>query len=459
MARLVNATCPRCGALVPVEPNSDRATCSYCGAVTTVAKTEQVPVHVPVPPAPVRSSGAATAIIVVFAIIGVVVMAVGAGVWMLVSRATDAVNEIAAPIKVAMQSIPPASAPGSSPSVPSVPPALVTSVSSAGELLAVDVDGDRRPEIVSSIQRRVGSESTEHYAVFDAQTGAERAHTPAIEGLRNALVGGVGNRLVLAGDNGQLTGYDLVSGDSQWTTALGERVAALCEAREPGSIHVETNDGRNLTVDLTTGRQVVTRDPCARLLARSRSFHDPRDRRDHSAPRGVEAWQCGGVTVMGSESYRVPDACLARGHVDTDRLDGMGGHRIWKQGAGWIVFGVRRPGAYVPMVGLLQRGAFVWKAEVPLANPLEADTGGPDEVALVADTLAVAYGTRPNDTQILTAFSVADGTRRWTVPLTSGHGSPDLVALDDAVVARIGGVMRIVAAGDGAVRATIGTEP
>lgn len=448
MARLVHATCPRCGAHVPVEPDTDRATCSYCGAAAIVAKTEQVPAHVPVRAAPATRRTNAGCVIVV--VLVVLVLGIAAAGWLLVS---DSADPSAGPVSIAVAPVP--SVPNMVPAVLPAPVPPAFAVWSGAPLVVLDVDGDRRLEVVSPV--RSASSSTEHYAVFDARTLAKRTQTPPIEGLSRALVAGLGNRLVVATDAGQLTGYDLVSGDSQWSTALGERITMLCESDRAGSMHVETRDERKLTVDLTTGRQTETRDACGVLLARSDTPPRPRDRRDHSAPRGVEAWSCGGVTVMGSESYTVADACRTRGHVDTDRIEGMVGHRIWKQGAGWLVFGVRRPGTYVPMVARIERNALVWKTEVPASNPLDAEIGGPDLVVLVGDTLVVGYETGADDSQVLTAFLVADGTRRWTVPIAGGYGTPEMAALEDAVVVRTGDMLRVLAVADGAVRATLGT--
>lgn len=461
MARLVTASCPRCGALVPVEPDSDRATCTYCGAVAIVAAAAPAPV--PVPRAP-SGSGSAAGIVVGLAVLGVVVVGMGAGALMFVRSAPPAPqspSSVSAPPIPAMPvaPIPPmaASADVAPGAAPAPPPAEIHAMSGV-VLLSLDVDGDHHPEIVAPVERVVDGERAAHYAVFDARTGGERAHTPPLADLRSALIAGLGNRLVIASQNGQLTGYDLVSGDQQWTTTLGDRVSLVCAPREPGSLHVETADERKLTVDLTTGRQTETRDGCGdHVLAKGPTGDDPRDRRDHTAPPGVEAWLCGGVTVMGSANFRVPDACLARGHVDTDRLDGMVGHRIWQLGRGWLVIGVRKPGAYVPMVGRLERGSFLWKAEVPAANPLEAQEGGPRQVALIGDLLVAGYETGPHRNGVLTAFAVADGARRWTVSLPGDDGLDDLVTLDDAVVARTGEMLRVLALADGAVRATIGT--
>ncbi|HEY5959790.1 MAG TPA: hypothetical protein VIV60_24720, partial [Polyangiaceae bacterium] len=191
-----------------------------------------------------------------------------------------------------------------------------------------------------------------------------------------------------------------------------------CAAKSTENVLLITDDERRLLIDVTTGRQTETKERCEVPLAFDHSHHDPRDRRDYSAPLGTESYDCGGVRVMGSENYVVPDACLQRGHVDSERLDGVNAHRIWKLQKDWLIFGVREPGARVPMVARLSKGKLVWKAQVPTENPLDASEGAPQNVALIGDLLAVAYETRKESRWFVTLFALGDGARRWTVPVT-----------------------------------------
>jgi outer membrane protein assembly factor BamB len=334
----------------------------------------------------------------------------------------------------------------------------VIKVLSDTPVLFGDVDGDQHGDVIAPISVSGSGARTEHYAVFDGQSAVERARTPALPERRNALVAIVGRRLLLAQHDGQLAAYDLASGDLQWSTALGERVVALCKGKTEEAAHLTTDADRRLYLDLITGRQTPTREACKTLLARGESARDPRDRRDYQAPLEVESYSCGGVRVMGDQNYTVSDACLARAHVDSDKLEGMVGHRVWKQGTDWLVFGVRRPGAYVPMVGRLRRGHFVWKSEVPAENPLEAAEGGPRFTALAGDQLDIAYQSGRPARWSLTAFAAADGARRWTraLPEALRGNVHSLGAADDRVFVQADDALLFYDATRGELKATLG---
>lgn len=139
---------------------------------------------------------------------------------------------------------------------------------------------------------------------------------------------------------------------------------------------------------------------------------------------------------------------------------GMVGHRMWRIEGGWLVFGVRQPGAYVPMVGRLGRGnTFVWKSEVPVSNPLDADTGGSRHVTMIGDTLLIGYETSGNPHAMLTAFGTADGVRRFSTPLSATERIRAMVAVGDAVAVQIGDNVRVFSAADGSARAVVGDVP
>ncbi|MEO6603849.1 MAG: PQQ-binding-like beta-propeller repeat protein, partial [Polyangiaceae bacterium] len=220
--------------------------------------------------------------------------------------------------------------------------------------LLADVDGDGTADVVAAIDT-TDAARTQHYAAFSGRDGHELARTPSIADRNGALTAVVGRRLVSASRAGQLTSYGLANGSQQWTTALGARATAFCNAKNGESLIVATDESRRLAIDLTTGRQSETKEPCNLLLTRADRNDDPRDRHDYDAPQGTESYHCGGVTVMGSQNYTVQDQCLARARIDTDRLDGFVGHRLWKMEQNWLAFGVRKPGARVPMLALVSR--------------------------------------------------------------------------------------------------------
>ena len=428
-------------------PGSEQATCSYCGTVSFIQRPRAAPA-----PVVVRSS---TNLLVFVALgCGVFVMAgVGLCVFLLTGRADESVTVV--PASPRATSAAPISAATVAPSATAkVPPIKV--LSNFPPLLA-DVDGDGSDDIVVALASKESAGTTEHYAAFSGRTGRELSRTAALPERNNALPIVDGRRLITASDSGQLTSYGLGNGSQQWTTALGARATPFCATKSSDSLLILTDEDRRLAVDSTTGRQSESKEPCTSALARSERGDDPHDRHDYSAPRGTESYYCGGVTVMGSANYSVADQCLARAHIDTDHLDGMVGHRLWKSDQNWLVFGVRKPGSAVPMVGLIARGRLAWKAEVPLDNPLEAQEGGPQYVALSGNQLIVAYSTTKDRRVFVTAFAVEGGTRRWTSPLPAPiTGISSLKSSADRVFVQTGDELLWLNAADGKAITSIG---
>jgi hypothetical protein len=443
MAHLVTTTCPKCGAHVPVPEGADRATCQYCQTVSLL-KTA--------PPAHAVATSGGGSWFVPLVVMGLLVAGCGVGIAVLFlgSAPTRAPVVTAGPV-VSAPAVPeePEVQVAEAPTPPPEPPAPVLRVRGDAPFFAVDLDGDGRSELVAP----VALERASLFAVFDAQTGAERVRTPELPAAELlAVAGGSVKRLVVTTRLGQLHAYDLLSGAEQWTSALADSVLALCTTGD-GELHVSTADQRQLLLDLTTGRQSETRAACTPRLARSSAGEDPRDRHDYSAPLGVEAYRCGSSRVMGSASFTVPDACRSK---IPSSLDGMVAHRIWKHGAGWLVFGVRVPGRYVPKLAYLERGRVVWSLDVPVANPLDAEQGSTREAALAGTTLAVLYSTESDRKRWITAFDITDGRRVFTQELVGCDRHSGFIATEDAFVVRCDTQLRVLGAADGALRTTIG---
>lgn len=451
MVSLKSVHCPRCGAEVRLDAKRERATCAFCGTTSYAESAHKVdaPVVVVKPHVTVYVSLA-------LALLAVVVTAATVLVPMLTKVPADRPAT-----KAATTSTFPATTAASVavPAVPQKPPeAPLLRVVSFTEARLLDTDGDKKDELLVPVEQTLTGKSSRHVAVYELASGKLLRQTPALEQPDNALIAFAHNRLVLAQPLGQVVGYDLASGDSQWSTALGERVAALCEAdsKVADALQVVTDDGRSLLLDVKTGRQSPTRTACRFPLAVSHGRHAPTDRRDYRAPRELDAFQCGGVRVMGSANYSVPDACKARAKVDGDRLDGVVAHAVWRQGAGWLVLGVRKPGAYVPMVGVYERGRWKWKSEAPAQNPLEAEQGGPRTPSLYGDSLIVSYGSGRPERQWLTRFDMRDGTRTWSLELPASVSSLVSVAQSaDAVLVHSNDAIRLLSVADGSVMQTV----
>lgn len=324
--------------------------------------------------------------------------------------------------------------------------------------LVADVDGDGTADVVAAIAT-TDADRSQHYAAFSGRDGHELSRTPAVSDRNGAVTAVVARRLISASRAGQLTGYGLANGSQQWTTALGARATAFCSAKNSETLVVATDERRQLAIDLTTGRQSETKDPCNVPITRAGNNDDPRDRHDYDAPPGTESYRCGGVTVMGSQNYTVPDQCLVRARIDTDRLDGFIGHRLWKIEQNWLAFGIRNPGARVPMVALVSRGKISWKAALPLDNPLEAQEGSPRFAGLATNLIVLAYASEKDRRPFVTAFAVADGTRRWHVALPEGTKNISSLATSaNRVFIRAEKQLLLLDASNGQLVALVGRE-
>jgi ribosomal protein S27AE len=448
MVSLKTLQCPRCGASVKLDDAGERALCPFCG---TVSYTERV--------------GMAGAPVVVVKSHLVVVLSLSVGLLALLisgvavlSTRTHGPSEppSAAAPKATLAEAPPPPAPAPAPAKPSEP---VRAVASHTPAQLVDGDGDGASELLVPITRSVDGKSSAHFALYSLPGLKLVRETDPLEEPQRALAAVVHNRLLLAHPQGELLAYDLASGARQWSSALGERVAALCaaEAKHGDALQVATDDGRNLLIDVTTGRQSTTRTPCPYPLAIATGRHHPADRRDYRAPRPLRALVCGSVRVMGSQNYQVADACRTQFKVDADRLDGMVAHAVWALEHGMLVFGVRKPGTYIPMVGVRERARWRWKSEVPHENPLAAAQGGPRVVSLHADGLVIAYADERHEQHWLTRFQVRDGTRTWTIKLPSGRDAPlALVQSDVAIAVHTQRALHVLAPADGRVLASLG---
>lgn len=448
MVSLKTVHCPRCGAEVRLDAQKERATCAYCGTTSYVESAHKVDAPVVV----IKPH------VTVYVSLGLALLAVAVtGATVIVPMVTRAPP--AAPPAAPLFSPAPTPALAVEPPVPEEPvEASVLRVQSYAEARLLDTDGDKTNELLVPVEQVLAGKTTRHFAIYELASGKLLRQTPALEDPAEALIAVAHNRLVLAQPLGQVLGYDLASGDPQWSTALGERVAALCEAdsKVADALQVVTDDGRSLLLDVKTGRQSPTKTTCRYPLAVSNGRHAPSDRRDYRAPRQLDAYQCGGVRVMGSDNYSVPDACKARAKVDSDRLDGVVAHALWRTGAGWLVLGVRKPGAYVPMVGVYERAHWKWKSEAPAQNPLEAEQGGPRTPSLHGDSLVVSYGSGRPERQWLTRFDVRDGTRAWSVQLPESAQSLVAVAQDgSSVVVHANDAVRLLSIADGSLLRTI----
>jgi hypothetical protein len=460
--------CPRCGANLPLQPGVAYVACQYCGTQSPVQAAPPPPQAAPV--ASRRKSGFPVGCIVALAL-GLLVATGGA----VAAFALFGVS--LTPARVDASSVSPAketskteslSVTRSSTSTSSV--TTTTSTTSASTLpdiesrfapLVSDLNGDGAPDFVvpaSLLEKGL----TRSYFGFDGVTGKELFRTKDLGGtIMSAQAALEHGRLLIADSSGKVTGFDVRSGDEQWSTTLGDRVRSFCVAKEADSVRVETADDRIIALDVKTGRQspVAGKAKCERANTNSKNeFKLPEDRSDSDAPRGVKSVVCGSVRVMGDRNFFVPDQCPIQTGINPDKLDGMAAGAFWKVGKGWLVLGFRKPGTRIPMLGYHAGGKLVWKRDVPPRNPLEAREGSPEKVAIAGDRAFAVFDAKDsNQPSGITAFEIESGAPRWAVVLKNQRQTiSQIAAVGETVVVISNGQALGFGAADGKQRFTVG---
>jgi len=396
------SACPRCGASVPVA-GQGTVTCGYCGNSFS-------------PRAPGSGGpplgcllGGVGLLVVIIAGVGAAFVALGGEKSM--QAPTSATSASPVPDKPVA---PTAQAPSKQD-----PPSLENRV----RPLAADLNGDGMADVVVAASLREDKGMSRRYLALDGLSGARLWQTDDLgSDLFSANAVLEHGRFMIVNRSGKVRGFDGKSGLSQWEQSLGERVTAVCRAREPASVRFQTADGRTVAIDTGTGKAtaIAGKPACERLVTsqEDRFGRDPADRSDSRAPAGVKSVVCGSLRVMGDRNFSLPEQCKAQFRIDPDSIPGMSARSLWQHEGGVLVFGSKRPGTRVPMVGFFKGGRLVWSSEVPAKDPLEAREGAPDQVALAGGRLVVGYEPQSGDKPAgVTAFDVATGARLWHVAL------------------------------------------
>jgi outer membrane protein assembly factor BamB len=444
-----SAACPRCGASVQLQPQFPTATCTYCG------------LSFPKPASGAKVGAALPLGCILGGVALLVVVMGGSGAAFFALRGSK-------PSKSSTTTA------GATPAAPGDPLGALQpgAAAPAGkdvhpprlegrQALFGDLNGDAVVDIVFPARVQEESGSKQRFIAFNGRTGAELWRSPEAE--INGSIALEQGKLMVADRSGKLSAFDARSGAASWSVALGERLSEYCVASEPGAVRVVTADQRTVAVDAATGKQtpVAGKPPCKRANTSNRFGRrrdDFADRSDSRAPEGVKSVVCGGVRVMGDRNFTVADQCKAQFRVDPDKLPGMSPSALWQHAGGMLVFGSKRPGTRVPMVGFLKGGKLVWSSDVPASNPLEVSEGAPNHVALAGSRLFVAYEQQTGDkAPSITAFDTASGARLWNVTLPGGRKSLSrLEAGGDGLLVSVGDAAVGLAAADGKQRFVIG---
>jgi len=458
MPQVVGLRCPHCAAALPAEVGATSVKCSYCGT-TSLLRGGTIASGAPTRPA----SGGSPALLGCGVVAGVLVLFGGVAAFLLFrgSPSQPPYSDVSvAPGDPLPRVIERVAEPAVEPAADKPPARTLERIDTSRRPLLVDVNADGHPDIVARANFSEGDRRWSAYAALDSQTGAVLWTVDLTDGDRDTHAAVAHGRLLLLTAAGQVTGHDLKTGASQWSTTLGERGQQMCASKSADAIEIPTLDKRVLQLDVKTGRQtpVAAIPECAPLPTDFEpNQHDPSDRTDSRAPAGTVAIRCGGVSMYTSSGFsKLPDQCRQRSKVDVDNLAGIVAHSLWQTDAGWLVLGVRKPGTYVPTIGLIDKQRrLAWKADVPDGNPLLADEGGPDPAVLLADRVVVGFNVKDQPPH-LAAFALADGARQWTIDAPGGNRVQRATAADNHLFLYSDGAVHILDPADGKLVRTIG---
>lgn len=384
--RAVQLKCPNCGATLQTAETALQMTCTYCGQVSRIQQRSRVlqRLQPPVGPSnlPVVTRPASSTRWVIFAV-AVVFAGATAGSALFIGR--QAVRRA----KLADTSVA-ASERG-------------WSASWDGRPVIADVDGDGVEDLIGMTRYQQGDQAK--LAAFSGVTGKLLWESPGLGKHTDAtgLVAAAGDKVLRATSDGRVHAHERATGARAWALDLGEKTAAFCSG-DAGAVIVATADQRAHRLELATG--VRSDAPALRI---EDEWSEPRrDARDHRAvcdriSDNNNRWTAGAVRTRRYGAAEIP------GFSPSIVL------RTPAQGA--IAVGSRTPGTSVPMLAALDSKLRTarWTAVIPSSDVLNARSPE-DRIALTDDLIAVTYHGSDNKVR-LTTFALADGVRRWDVPV------------------------------------------
>jgi len=399
MARIVKSACPECGAGIQFDAEGVEAKCEYCGAIARIERskppkpgTAEMPRidGRPVVYAPKAVGGAIAAVVILFTVLPIAIIAIVIGVIM--SKAGSS------------------SGPGSGGTVGQ---GLTEHMQWQGNRRAMlaDVNGDSVLDPIGWVRFLEGSTTTDHVAAFDAITGKRLWLTPALTDSSqsyNAKAAISGDKLVVADPTGVLKAFSLANGQLVWSGVIGERVDRICGAGD-GFVRLETADKRALTAMLANGQLTpagaVERDaPCNGIQSADGSAGI------FSSMLGG-TWDEGGVFNPELEGMRVES-------VVADNVTGQ-----------LVAIGSKSPGTSVPMAALYdpagvtehkRKATARWMSVIPIVNPLSVKEGAPEHAAISRGRLVVPFELQSASSDRaarLACLDVGTGRSLWEVAL------------------------------------------
>jgi len=427
--RATTIKCPECGAAVNAPADADVATCEYCGTAAQIQRRSTIlqrpmPLRARAPGAPQLPVATSTKAI---GAIGCTIIFLGI------------LAGFAVPIVLAVRSC----------SQESDRKAALRSPKWSGQSRAVhlDLNGDGVEDIIGRV-RRLKPKDELMVAAFDGTNG-KRLWVSESLGLRADVARGpmaVTGGTVIVGDGGAgVLALNTADGVVKWRIRLNEVVDSICAGSEQGTALLQTKDKQLHPVAVADGalQSAVDGLPCAALPNDGpRADSDERiayrwsnENRDLVVMRRIEGFFSdtalhhvpSGVTIalgFKQPGTRVP--MIASYSWPAEAGDELDPRAIREQ-----MIAEKDPARERELYQLYRKAreqqsgrgdrapVVAWTAVVPGVDPLSVSAHPltAEQVDLNGVEVVVAYELRETHHFRLTAFSTADGKRKWDIEL------------------------------------------
>lgn len=419
MPRAVSLTCPNCGASLSAPDDATGATCSYCGQSCVIrGRTRFLQLQRPLPELPTGARVVVKPInasrLAWLALVPLLGAAVAIGATIYGVRSARSSNSLVTPTAT-----PRAGA-------PTEPPRW----NEDGPPLLHDINGDGIDDIVGLV-RDLRANDQMHLAAYDGSSGERLWQSPSLGGYSEVYQGTTflaSNLVLRSNSGGVIRAFDASTGAPTWSTPLGEQILTLCTGPTPAEIDVLTRDDMVRRVVLATGAAAGAT----------------------PAPKGRPSRDdCGKAAPVASTAQ--PDPTKETRSWKLYTLDGFKIRGAVHRGDVVIVRGEKATGTSVPMIGRIapDRTSMIWQAQVAAQHPLTSRSEL--EVTAMSKDLAFAvYEASELPAPHLTAFSLADGARRWDVKAPGySRGTSGIAVNQRAVLLSSGSTLQAFEIGTG----------
>jgi outer membrane protein assembly factor BamB len=307
-----------------------------------------------------------------------------------------------------------------------------------GPPLLRDINGDGVDDIVGMV-RDLRANDQMHLAAYDGASGKPLWKSPALGGYTEVYQGTTflaANLVLRSNSGGVLRAFDVSTGAPTWSTPLGEQILTLCTGPTPAEIDVLTRDDKVRRLSLATGAAAGAT----------------------PAPKGRPSRDDCGKAAPVASSARPQDLTKESRTWKLYTLDGFKIRGAVRHGDVVIVRGEKAAGTSVPMIGRIapDRTSMIWQAQVAAQHPLTSRSE-PVVTAMNDDLVFAVYEASELPAPHVTAFSLADGARRWDVEAPGNSWRPSGIAVNQrGVLLAAGDKLRAFELGTGKPLFTIG---